>query len=294
MMYPLVTDLAQAKGTQIRVPVAVSCRVLGFSRQAYYSWLADPVCQRDWDDAHLINAAIDLHAADPGLGYRLIADDLPEKGITAGENRVHRLCKLQRIRSFHSVKNGSWKTPGDPVHDDLVQHHFTAEEPNLLWLTDITEHHTAEGKLYLCAVKDAFSNRIVGYSIDARMKASLAVNALRMAVQRRGDVAGCVVHSDRGSQFRSKKYLRELDAHDLTGSMGRVAASDDNAAMESFFALLQKNVLNRHPWTSRAELRLAIITWIERSYHRRRRQRRLGKLTPVEFELVHQTATKAA
>ena len=78
MMYPLVTDLAQAKGAQVRVPVAVSCRVLGFSRQAYYQWLADPVCQRDWDDAHLINAAIDLHAADPGLGYRLIADDLPD------------------------------------------------------------------------------------------------------------------------------------------------------------------------------------------------------------------------
>ena len=144
MMYPLVTDMAQATGT-IRVPVAISCRVLGFSRQAYYSWLAEPVSQRDWNDAHPINAAIDLHDEDPGLGYRLIADDLPEKGITAGENRVHRLCKLQRIRSFHSVKNGSWKKPGPPVHDDPVQRQFSAEGPNQLWLTDITEHHTGEG-----------------------------------------------------------------------------------------------------------------------------------------------------
>lgn len=92
------------------------------------------------------------------------------------------------------------------------------------------------------------------------MKARLPLNALRMAVARRGDVAGCVVHSDRGSQFRSKKYLGELEAHSLTGSMGRVAASDDNAAMKSFFSLLQKNVLNRRPWVTRAELRLEIIT----------------------------------
>lgn len=96
------------------------------------------------------------------------------------------------------------------------------------------------------------------------------------------------------AQFRAHTYVAELKVHDLTGSMGRVASSPDNAAMESFFALLQKNVLNRHPWTSRAELRLAMITWIEKSYHRRRRQRRLGKLTPVEFEAVHQTTTQAA
>ena len=293
MMYPLVTDMAQATGT-IRVPVAISCRVLGFSRQAYYSWLAEPVSQRDWNDAHPINAAIDLHDEDPGLGYRLIADDLPEKGITAGENRVHRLCKLQRIRSFHSVKNGSWKKPGPPVHDDLVQRQFSAEGPNQLWLTDITEHHTGEGKLYLCAVKDVWSNRIVGYSIDTRMKKRIAINVLRMALQRRGPVAGCIVHSDRGSQFRAHAFVAELKAHDLKGSMGRVASSPDNAAMESFFALLQKNVLNRHPWASRAELRLAMITWIEKPYHRRRRHRRLGKLTPVEFEAIHPTTTKAA
>jgi putative transposase len=297
MMFPLVRDMAQTKGTTqttIRVPVVVSCRVLGFSRQAYYQWISCPVSQRDWDDAHLINAAVDLHAEDPGLGYRLIADELPEMGITAGENRVHRLCKLQRIRSFHSVKNGSRNKPGPAVHDDLVARKFHATGPNRLWLTDITEHSTQEGKLYLCAVKDVWSNRIVGYSIDTRMKKRIAINALRMAVQRRGEVPGCIVHSDRGSQFRSDGYLAELKAHQLTGSMGRVGSSADNAAMESLFALLQKNILNRHPWTTRQELRVAMVTWIENSYHRRRRQRRLGKLTPVEFEVVHQQAVQAA
>ncbi|WP_256934236.1 IS3 family transposase, partial [Microbacterium sp. BF1] len=144
----------------------------------------------------------------------------------------------------------------------------------------------AEGKLYLCAVKDAFSGRIVGYSIDSRMKASLAVRAVRNAARMRGNVNGCIVHSDRGSQFRSRKLRRELTAHNLVGSMGRVASCGDNAAMESFFSLLQKNVLNRRSWATREELRIAIVTWIERTYHRRRRQVRLGRLTPVEFETI--------
>ena len=101
--------------------------------------------------------------------------------------------------------------PGPPVHDDLVKRDFTADGPNRLWLADITEHRTGEGKLYLCAIKDVWSNRIVGYSIDSRMKSSLAVNALHNAVARRGDVAGCVLHTDRGSQFRSRKFVRALE-----------------------------------------------------------------------------------
>jgi putative transposase len=178
------------------------------------------------------------------------------------------------------------------VHDDLVERQFTAERANLLWLTDITEHPTAEGKLYLCAVKDACSNRIVGYSMAQRMTAQLAVDALANAVALRRP-AGTVVHSDRGSQFRSHAYVHALRAAGLNGSMGRVGACADNAAMESFFSLLQKNVLSRRRWTTREQLRLAIITWIERTYHRRRRQDRLGKLTPIEFETLQQAAHAA-
>lgn len=162
----------------------------------------------------------------------------------------------------------------------------------MLWLVDITEHPTAEGKLYLCAVKDAFSGRIVGYSMDSRMKASLAVAGLRAAITFRMPF-GTVVHSDRGSQFRATKFLRLLKGAGLVGSMGRTGSCADNAAMESFFALLQRNVLDRQRWASREELRLAIITWIERTYHRRRRQRGLGKLTPIEFEAVYEVAHAA-
>jgi putative transposase len=287
MMFPLVLDLAADK-----IPVAVTCRVLGFSKQAFYQWKANPVSDRDWADAHLINAAIDIHHDDPEFGYRFITDELPARGIRASRNRLNRLCTQARLWSVHSRKRGLNRKPGPPVHDDLVERVFTAERANLLWLTDITEHPTAEGKLYLCAVKDACSNRIVGYSMAERMNSQLAVNALANAVALRRP-AGTVVHSDRGSQFRSHAYVHALRAAGLHGSMGRVGACADNAAMESFFSLLQKNVLNRRRWTTREELRLAIITWIERTYHRRRRQDRLGRLTPIEFETLQQAAHAA-
>jgi putative transposase len=288
MMYPLVRDLA-AEG----IPVAVTCRALGFSKQAFYAWKRNPVSRRDWDDAHLINAALDIHHDDPAFGYRFIADELSFHGITAGENRVQRLCSQQRIFSAFAKKRGLTRKAGPPVHDDLVNRQFSASRPDELWLTDITEHPTGEGKLYLCAIKDACSGRIVGYSMDSCMKSSLAVAALRNAIALRAP-DGTVVHSDRGSQFRSHAYVRALRAADLAGSMGRTGACGDNAAMESFFALLQKNVLDRHRWNTRDQLRLAIITWIERTYHRRRRQRRLGKLTPVEYETLYTDTAHAA
>ncbi|GAA1610726.1 hypothetical protein GCM10009789_76320 [Kribbella sancticallisti] len=270
----------------------VTCRVLGFSKQAFYKWRRNPVTHRDFDDAHLINAAREIHGDDPGFGYRFIADELPAKGVTAGENRVARLCRQERIWSVHAKQRGLNRKAGPPVHDDLMKRVFTAPAPNLVWLTD-TEHATSEGKLYLCAIKDVHSNRIVGYSIDSRMKASLAVAALRNAIALREPAPGLIVHSDRGSQFRSKKFVRVLKAHQLRGSMGRVGACGDNAAMESFFALLQKNVLDRQRWTTRAQLRLAMVSWIETTYHRRRRQRALGKLTPIEFEMIQPVALAA-
>jgi putative transposase len=259
MMFPLVVDLAAD-----RIPVAVTCRVLGFSKQAFYQWRANPLSQRDWDDAHLINAAIDIHHDDPEFGYRFITDELAGVGITASRNRVNRLCTQQRLFSRHARKRGLHRTPGPPVHDDLVARRFTAPAPDRLWLTDITEHPTTDGKLYLCAIKDACTNRIVGYSMADRMTARLAVDALTNAVALRHP-SGTVVHSDRGSQFRSHAYLRALRGASLHGSMGRVGACADNAAMESFFSLLQKNVLDRRVWATREELRIAIVTWIERT-----------------------------
>jgi transposase InsO family protein len=287
MMYPLVTELADEG-----IPVALTCRVLRFSKQGYFKWRAKPICDRDLSDAYLINDAIDAHNDDPGFGYRFISDELEALGHEASENRVQRLCSLQGIWSVHSKKRGPNRRPGPPVHDDLVQRNFTAANINELWLTDISEHPTGEGKLYLCAVKDACSTRIVGYSMDARMPAALAVNALNNALSTR-DAPHAIIHSDRGSQFRSRAFVRALKDAELRGSMGRVGTCADNAAMESFFALLQKNVLNSQRWKTRQELRLAIAVWIEKTYNRRRRQRGLGRLTPVEYEAIYSVAKAA-
>jgi transposase InsO family protein len=286
MSYPLVRELAAEK-----IPVRLTCEVLGFSPQAFYKWRKQPVSERDLADAYLTNELVDAHEDDPEFGYRFLTDELKRVGHQLGERRVWRLCRQQRLWSTTTRKgrHSSGKRPGPAVHDDLVQRNFTAARPNAVWVTDITEHPTGEGKLYCCLIKDLFSNRIVGYSINERMTKELAVNALRAALARRRFVNTVICHSDRGSQFRSRDFVAVLKAAGMSGSMGRVAAAGDNAAMESFNALLQKNVLNRQRWATRDDLRYAIIHWVEHTYNHRRRQRRLGKLTPVEFELAFNT-----
>ena len=285
--------------------MTVTCRVLKLSRQPYYRWLSNPITPSEVVEAYRANALFDAHQDDPKFGHRLLADEARDNGEAMSDRTAWRIASINGWWSaFGKPKRGKARKPGPPVHDDLcavidehgrTHHVFAADAPNELWLTDITEHKTAEGKLYLCAIKDVFSGRIVGYSIDSRMKSRLAVRALANAVAMRGDVAGCIVHSDRGSQFRSRKFRRALTRHHMVASMGRVGSSGDNAAMESFFALPQKNVLDRRSWTTREQLRIAIVTWIERTYHRRRRQPRLGRLTPIEFEtIINTTVTLAA
>lgn len=178
MKYPLVRDLAAE----------------GISKQACFKWLRCPVSTRGWEDAHLTNAAVDAHRDDPQFGYRLIADKLERLGLKASENRIWRLRSDQRIWLNHARKRGLNRRPGPPVHDDLFQRDLAAGDANELWITDITEHPTKEGKLYVCLVQDVFSKRIVGYLIDKQMPAALAVRALENAVALRGRHA-TVIHS---------------------------------------------------------------------------------------------------
>ena len=277
------------------IPVAVTCRVLKLARQPYYRWRADPVTEAERAEAYRANALFDAHRDDPEFGYRFLVEEARAAGEPMAERTAWQICAANNWWSmFGKKKRGKNGKVGPPVHDDLVARDFTAGDPNTLWLADITEHPTREGKLYLCAIKDAFSNRIVGYCMDSRMKSRLATTAPNHAAARRGEVAGCILHTDRGSQFRSRKFVRALYRHDMVGSMGRVGAAGDGAAMESFFSLLQKNVLDRRRWDTREELRIAIITWIERTYHRRRRQAALGRLTPIEFEAIMTTPASQA
>ncbi len=213
MMHPLVRELADDG-----IPVTVTCRVLKIARQPYYRWLACPVTDAELAQAYRANALFDAHRDDPEFGYRFLVDEAREAGEPMAQRTAWRICsQLGWWSAFGKKRGRNGRKPGPPVHDDLsavvddkgrVRHEFAATSPNELWLADITEHWTGEGKLYVCAIKDVYSNRIVGYSIDSRMKSRLAVAALNHAVARRGDVAGCVVHTDRGSQFRSRKFVR--------------------------------------------------------------------------------------
>ena len=199
-MFPLVRELAAA-GTRSGVSVAVACRVLGFSKQAYYQWLRKPLSDRDWDEAHLINAARDVWDEDRCQGYRLIADELIDNGWDVSERRVWRVCSQEGMFSAAHRRKGRRK------HRRRIQ--------------PVVATPTARGVRW----------------VTATCKSACA----------------------------------------------------DNAAMENWFSLLQKNVLNQSAWATREDLRLAIVYWIEARYHRRRRQRRLGKLTPIEFETIMKT-----
>ena len=289
-MYPLVRELA-ADG----IPVAVTCRVLKLARQPYYRWLANPVTDAELDEAYRANALFDAHRDDPEFGYRFLADEARDAGQPMAERTAWRICSQQRlVERVRQEARQERQEPGPPVHDDLVERDFTAEAPNQLWLADITEHRTGEGKLYLCAIKDVYSNRIVGYSIDSRMKSRLAVAALDNAVARRGDGGRLHPAHRPRIQFRSRKFVRALNRHGMVGSMGRVGAAGDNAAMESSSPAAEERP-GPPPWATREELRIAIVTWIERTYHRRRRQAALGRLTPIEYETIMTTpATQAA
>jgi putative transposase len=169
MSYPLVLDLA-ADG----IPVTVTCRVLGFSTQAFNTWRRNPVSQRDWDEAQLINAAIDIHDDDPAFGYRFISDELADSveladaGISASERRVWRLCSQQGIWSVFAKKKGLSKKAGPPVHDDLVGRDFTAERPNALWLTDITEHRTTWNQPVVATPH--YRRRCCGFTKEAKVR----------------------------------------------------------------------------------------------------------------------------
>lgn len=277
----------------------MTCRVVTLARRPYYRWQADPITDAEVSEAYRANTLFDAHRDEPEFGYRYLIEEARVVGESMAERTAWRVCSQHRLWRVFGKKRGKNGKVGPPVHDDPVERGFTADGLNQLWLSDITEHRTAgiqadEGKLYLCAIKDVFSNRIVGYSITSRMKSRLATTAFASAVARRGDVVGCIVHTDRGSHFRSGRFVHALGRYEMVGSMGRVGAVGDNASLESFFALLPKT-LDCRRWSTREELRIAIVTCIERTYHRRRRQAGLGRLTRIEFEvIVTRRASRAA
>jgi transposase InsO family protein len=175
------------------------------------------------------------------------------------------------------------RDPRRPLFPDRVQRNFTPKAPNRLWVADLTQHPTGEGWLYTGVVLDAFSRRVVGWAMDERPVAALAVDSLSMATGNRRPVAGTIHHSDHGAQYTSLALGNTLRSVGLAGSMGRIGDARDNAVAESFFATLQTELLDRRSWPTRQMLRSAIFDYIEGFYNRQRRHSTLGYLSPEEY-----------
>jgi len=214
--------------------------------------------------------------------------------LAVGYRRVLRLMRLAGLQGVHHRRwrrGGTGRLPS--VFEDRVQRQFHADGPDRLWVTDITQHRTAEGWVYCAAVIDVYSRRCVGWSIADHLRTELVLDALDMARWRR-QPTGTIVHSDRGTQYTSWLFGTRMRQAGLLGSMGKVASAFDNALMESFWGSMQLELLDRRSWDTRAELSTAIFDWIEAFYNPTRRHSALGYLSPAQFEALHAAAQIAA
>jgi putative transposase len=275
------------------IDVAVSCRVLHVSRSGYYEWKDRPPSAQEQESELLLKHIEAIHADPDMASYgspRVHAELTLGMGLTVNEKRVARLMRGAGIQGlFH--RRRTWTTVRDPHAEpatDLVNRRFVATRPNQLWLTDITEHPTEEGKLYCAAVLDVYARRVVGYAMADHLRTELVLDALAMAITRRSPQKGStILHSDHGTQYTSWEFGKRLRKAGLLASMGSVGDCYDNAMMESFWGTLQLEVLDRKKWKTRDELAAAIFQWIECWYNPRRRHSNLGMLSPTEFENLH-------
>jgi transposase InsO family protein len=209
-----------------------------------------------------------------------------EQGLIVNTKLVKKLMRRLGIHGLPGPKKVVRNLKNVATCEDLVERNFTATRPNELWLTDITEHASTEGKVYCCVVLDLFSRRAVGWSIGRRCDTALVSDALSMAADARMTLE-TVIHSDHGSQFTSWGFTENVRRLGLLSSMGTVGDCYDNAPMESFWGSMQVELLNRQRWTTRVELSAAMADWIVNFYNPCRRHSSLGYLTPDEFELLH-------
>ena len=274
------------------IDVAVACRLLGVSRSGYYEWRERPASPREQENELLLKHIAQVHEQSRGTygSPRVHAELTLGLGLAVNLKRVTRLMRQAGIQGLYRRRRRGC-TVRDPHAEpsaDLVNRQFTADGPDRLWVTDITEHRTEEGKLYCAAVMDAYSRRIVGWSMAEHIRTELVLDALGMAIVRRNPADGqTILHSDHGSQYTSWAFGQRLRKAGLLGSMGSVGDCYDNAMMESFWGTLQLEVLDQKEWKTREELANAIFEWIECWYNPTRRHSSIGMHSPVTFEQLH-------
>jgi putative transposase len=261
-----------------------ACLMLGVSVSGYYDWKLRPPSARTLRHAWLAGEIAQVHK-DSGGTYgtlRITAELRYGRGIHVGKEQVQLLMKRLGIYGLPKRRLPRGARIGKASSLDLVRRRFTAEGPDRLWMTDITEHPTREGKIYCCAVIDAFSRMVVGWSIDSRQTGLLVANALGMALNRRAPREGGIIHSDQGVQFASWVFSQKVTEAGLAPSVGAVGAPFDNAMVEAFWARMQVELLNRRRWKTRLELASAIHDYIEIWHNTKRRHSALNMLTPSE------------
>jgi putative transposase len=267
-------------------PIAVMCRILGVSPSGYYAWVKRPTSARALMDAGLTAKICAAHAASKGtyVAPRLRID-LVEAGTRVGRKRVARLMRNVGLIGVSRRKKSPVTTVRDGARQapDLVDRNFTADQPNMLWVADITYVPTWAGFLYLAVVLDAFSRRIVGWSMAATLHTQVVLDALDMALWQRRP-SGVIHHSDQGSQYTSIEFGKRCREAGVRPSMGSVGDAYDNAMAESFFATLECELLDRRRFKNQAEARMAVFEFIEGFYNPRRRHSSLGYLSPIKFE----------
>jgi putative transposase len=243
----------------------------------------------------LADAIADIHARSRGTyGMLRIRAALEiEQGLIVNKKLVWKIMRQLGLKGLPGPRKGVKNLKNAPTCEDLVQRQFSATAPNELWLTDITEHPTAEGKIYCCVVLDLYSRKVVGWAIDRRCESALVNDALAKASGSRPTVGSTVIHSDHGSQFTSWAFTENVRRLGLISSMGTVGDCYDNAPMESFWGSVQIELLNRKRWRTNLELAVAIADYIEHFYNPTRRHSALGYLTPIEFEDLHSPKPKA-
>ncbi len=268
-------------------PISLLCRMLGVSRSGFHAWERRPPSDRELADAWLIEWIGEIHRASrQTYGARRVHAALAHRGVRVGRKRVERLMRLRGLSGLvpKRYRRTTIRVPGVRVADDLVDRGFAPAAANELWCADIKYVRTWQGWLYLAAVMDCYSRRIVGWSMRPDLEAELVVDALEMAIARRRPKPGLVHHSDQGSQYVSLRFgerCREIGIHRSMGSRGDCF---DNAVAESFFATLEKDLLRRRSFATRQDARTAVFDYIEAFYNPIRLHSTLGYMSPVEYE----------
>jgi putative transposase len=267
-------------------PVSWICEALGVSRSGFHAWLSRPASAHVIADERLLTEiAKSFQRSDRTYGARRVWHDVLAEGFACGLHRVERLMKVNGLRA-RPRRRGLPKDEGERsvIAANLLDRDFQADRPNQKWLADFTYLWTAEGWLYVAVVLDLFSRRIVGWSMKAERDAQLVMDALMMAVWRRGKADALLHHSDQGSQYTSEQFQRLMADHGITCSMSRAGNVWDNSAMESFFSSLKTERTARKVYRTRDAARADVFDYIERFYNPTRRHSTLGYLSPVEFE----------